>query len=801
MADTWQAISGYASNNYSDTMVFEVDGATKKLQKISGQTLIAGEKNSQYIRFMMPRYWDGIDVSEKTISIIYGLAGQYYGETAAISAERTDDSLRFGWVVPEEACCIAGTLLFILVIKDSTYVLKSQITEVPVLKSINLDDVIPEPTKEAWYADFQVRVERTLSAAENAVEEAQSTLAQARSLIGSPLVANTAADMADTSRIYVYTGSETGYTNGHWYYHTGSAWTDGGVYNAVAVDTDTTLSISGKAADAKKTGDEIEQIKEELSEYEGVFTANVDESVQNWLDEHPEATTTVQDGSITQTKINSDFLALIKNGAVTPQMYGAKGDGVADDTQAIQDAIDDNPKSTVYFPAGSYKISTPIKTWPDNAKYVNLVFDMSADVFTETEDMPCLFYVGGYDLDSNYGTTATLGYKKFFYGGRFNGANCEYAIKVSSATCDLQIMNCLLYNCNSGILLGHAATQRSTDSVIAYCNIVGTNAADSYGVKYSKADNKIQHCRIYGFKTCIFSQVGGLYAFDIHTLDLSSAPVEYDCDDSCCIDLYGGGRNTLIAVYGNGEGTFLRLDGSKTNLIKVIDCEYRNWTLGNSDFVFIDVKDDEGRIHLVCTGNTVVADDATGTDKVRYGIRGITVSTDIEIKDNILWGTEYLTDRGDLICQTLGRQYASRQTEAMTANHWYYVGAMKMYAIQKIYKLNVTVGLNRFHLLLMASKGNLATTNVYARRVEYMPNAGTYKLGFIQNDDTVEWYVSSDVTPAISTITILVEEPDKSYYLGNIYKIRSNDAGYTQKDLGGDTSTFSVDKAFTFTNS
>ena len=268
MADTWQAISGYASNNYSDTMVFEVDGATKKLQKISGQTLIAGEKNSQYIRFMMPRYWDGIDVSEKTISIIYGLAGQYYGETAAISAERTDDSLRFGWVVPEEACCIAGTLLFVLVIKDSTYVLKSQITEVPVLKSINLDDVIPEPTKEAWYADFQVRIERTLSTAENAVEEAQAVLEQARSFVGSPLVAETAAGMVDTDRIYVYTGSETGYTSGNWYYYnTGtSAWTSGGVYNAVAVDTDTTLTIAGKPADAKKTGDEISQIKEGLSE-------------------------------------------------------------------------------------------------------------------------------------------------------------------------------------------------------------------------------------------------------------------------------------------------------------------------------------------------------------------------------------------------------------------------------------------------------------------------------------------------------------------------------------------------------
>ena len=83
---------------------------------------------------------------------------------------------------------------------------------------------------------------------------------------GSPLTAATAATMTDQSRVYVYTGSETGYTSGHWYYYNGSAWTDGGVYNAVAVDTDTTLSISGKAADAKKTGDEITELKSGLSD-------------------------------------------------------------------------------------------------------------------------------------------------------------------------------------------------------------------------------------------------------------------------------------------------------------------------------------------------------------------------------------------------------------------------------------------------------------------------------------------------------------------------------------------------------
>lgn len=83
---------------------------------------------------------------------------------------------------------------------------------------------------------------------------------------GSPLVADAVEDMTDQSRVYVYTGSETGYTSGHWYYYNGSTWTDGGVYNAVAVDTDTTLTIAGKAADAKKVGDELASVKEEFSD-------------------------------------------------------------------------------------------------------------------------------------------------------------------------------------------------------------------------------------------------------------------------------------------------------------------------------------------------------------------------------------------------------------------------------------------------------------------------------------------------------------------------------------------------------
>ena len=87
-----------------------------------------------------------------------------------------------------------------------------------------------------------------------------------RELYGSPLVASTVASMINTEKVYVYTGSETGYTSGHWYYWNGSAWTDGGVYNSSAINTDSTLSIAGMAADAKATGDEISDLKSDLGD-------------------------------------------------------------------------------------------------------------------------------------------------------------------------------------------------------------------------------------------------------------------------------------------------------------------------------------------------------------------------------------------------------------------------------------------------------------------------------------------------------------------------------------------------------
>lgn len=98
-----------------------------------------------------------------------------------------------------------------------------------------------------------------------------------------------------------------------------------------------------------------EEIKRAIAredDLESLFSLPTEDAVGKWLDEHPEATTTVQDYSLSYEKMIVGTM-----GYVTPQMFGAKGDGVTNDTDAFLDAFETN--IPLFIPKGVYLIGEP----------------------------------------------------------------------------------------------------------------------------------------------------------------------------------------------------------------------------------------------------------------------------------------------------------------------------------------------------------------------------------------------------------------------------------------------------------
>ena len=79
----------------------------------------------------------------------------------------------------------------------------------------------------------------------------------------------------------------------------------------------------------------VNELAERIANLFDEMADDIQNYVYQWLDEHPEATTTVQDGSLTINKFVQGALEY-----VTPTMFGAVGDGLTDDYEKLQAMFD-----------------------------------------------------------------------------------------------------------------------------------------------------------------------------------------------------------------------------------------------------------------------------------------------------------------------------------------------------------------------------------------------------------------------------------------------------------------------------
>lgn len=219
-----------------------------------------------------------------------------------------------------------------------------------------------------------------------------------------------------------------------------------------------------------------------------IWTETIYAAVNEWLNEHPEATTTVQDGSLTKAK----FTDILKKETIkdygTPEMYGAVGDGTADDTTPFQLAIQNH--GTVVL-ANKYKITNTINV-PSKRSVIflgdsQIVADFAPastsplfmmDLVSNVEFVgfggaepnirgvcPIVFYIKG---DSDF-SVSPANYAKFI---RFkdlwitDNSGLELGFYLDTAVRQMTIEGCTIY-CNNGIYAhGKTVENNISNSII-----------------------------------------------------------------------------------------------------------------------------------------------------------------------------------------------------------------------------------------------------------------------------------------------------------------------------------------------
>lgn len=186
--ETFAPVSGYNNEyfaSYEDASYSTVSD-TKNITLASDQPHLTQETNSQYMVFVMPRYYDNIDLSAKTIEIHYVNAQKDDYYVAPVNVEVSEHYIRFGWLVDANATAIAGTLSFEIRAYGTTPAGTSYLwrtrpnTSLTVEQSLSGNGV-PEPVNyEDWIANCETRLSAIVSQAETYANSAESAASSAR---------------------------------------------------------------------------------------------------------------------------------------------------------------------------------------------------------------------------------------------------------------------------------------------------------------------------------------------------------------------------------------------------------------------------------------------------------------------------------------------------------------------------------------------------------------------------------------------------------------------------------------------
>lgn len=202
------------------------------------------------------------------------------------------------------------------------------------------------------------------------------------------------------------------------------------------------------------------------------------------------------------TQADKEEIIDILHYPVTPQMFGAVGDGEADDTAALQAAFNDVAVNGgyLYIPKGRYKVTSPITVdWSQNSatrrNFLQKIIGAGSQAFEKNYDNSVIV---GYNIPAYRGVIELIG------SGNTWGTQTrieDLAIECNKASCD-PMSFALMYGDARNFRM-HRVKLRGHNGIYARCgSIVDANGA-SATTTYEQINIKFEQCDIFTFEDSV----------------------------------------------------------------------------------------------------------------------------------------------------------------------------------------------------------------------------------------------------------------------------------------------------------
>ena len=200
--------------------------------------------------------------------------------------------------------------------------------------------------------------------------------------------------------------------------------------------------------------------------------------------------------------------------------YGISNDG-SEIGKELNRLVKDAYGSTLYFPAGTYNLTEPIKTPYDYAKNVNLVFDKNAHITTD-KPLDALLMIGFTEMK-----TKDAGLRQFSYveGGHFDATNAKRGIWVNGLKQLVTLRELSVYYCKGRHIEISCSSDfkgtGSSDTKLDNVSIQGLSSNDdNYGIYIGArcGDCKISDTFVYGTRCGLYTEGAGHIINNFHIL-------------------------------------------------------------------------------------------------------------------------------------------------------------------------------------------------------------------------------------------------------------------------------------------